>query len=110
MIRQPTATWNAKQERLAILLASGRSVKDAAVEAGIGERTAHTWLDDPAYRAFIAELRGRMLNEAVGKLTDATGAAADELRRLLKDEAASIRLRAATAILDALVKVREHTE
>src|SRR5687768_12465262 len=105
MIRQPTATsWSAKQERVAVLIAAGRTVKDAVGECGVGERTAHTWLDDPAYRAYVAELRGRLLNQAVGKLADAATKAAEELANLLGDPKPAIRLRAAVAILDAAVK------
>ncbi|MGH2031954.1 hypothetical protein, partial [Acinetobacter baumannii] len=58
----------------------------------------------------VAELRGRLLNQAVGKLADAATAAADELRNLLGEESSAIRLRAAVAILDSAVKTREHAE
>ncbi|MDB5349196.1 MAG: hypothetical protein JWN86_443 [Planctomycetota bacterium] len=107
---QLTATWNAKQERVALLLAAGRSIKGAAKASEVGERTAHDWLADKDYRAFVAELRGRILNRAVGRLSQATNAAVGELVKLLKDESATVRLRAATAILDGAVRMREHVE
>src|SRR5262249_6457353 len=65
---QPTATWSPKQERVALLIAAGRSIKAAAAEAKCGERTAHAWLEDHRYRSLISELRHRMLDEAVGTL------------------------------------------
>jgi hypothetical protein len=64
MIRQLTATRTAKQERLALLLAAGWGIKAAANEVKVGERTAHTWREDPEYRALVAALRGRLLDEA----------------------------------------------
>ena len=76
----------------------------------IGERTAHTWLEDPGYRSRVAALRGRLLDEAVGKLADSAGAAVDVLRGLLDDPSGNVRLRAALGILDTLVKCREHVE
>jgi HEAT repeat protein len=110
MNRQPTATWTAKQERVALLVAAGRSIKAAAEEAEVGERTAHTWLDDPAYRGLVHYLRSRLLDEAVGRLAGAANAAVATLVELLDDESPTVRLRAATGVLDALLRVREHVE
>ena len=110
MKRQPTATWSPKQERVALLIAAGRSIKAAALETKCGERTVHGWLDDPRYRSLIAELRNRMLDEAVGSLAEATNEAVGTLRELLDDDHANVRLRAAMGILDAVVRLREHVE
>jgi hypothetical protein len=85
MILQPAATWNSKQERLALLLASGRTIKAAAEEVKVGERTAHSWLGDPNYRALVTALRGRLLDEAVGRLADASGKAVQTLCDLMDD-------------------------
>jgi hypothetical protein len=107
---QPTATWSPKQERVALLIAAGRSIKAAAAEAKCGERTAHAWLDDPRYRSLISELRHRMLDEAVGTLAEATNAAVSTLRDLLDDDHGNVRLRAALGIIDAVVRLRDHVE
>jgi hypothetical protein len=109
-IRQPTAAFTAKQVRTALLLAAGKSIKACAAEAGAGVRTVHRWLEDDDFRAYIAGLRGRLLQEAVGKLADAAGEAVAVLRSLLGDTNPTVRLRAALGILDALVKVRDHAE
>jgi hypothetical protein len=110
MNEQPTATWNPKQERVALLIAAGRSIKAAAAEADCGERTAHTWLEDPRYRKLASELRHRMLDEAVGTLAEASTEAVGTLRKLLDDENSGVRLRAALGILDAAVRMRAHVE
>jgi hypothetical protein len=107
---QSTAAWGPKRERVALLIAAGRSIKAAAVEAKCGERTAHGWLEDPRYRSFISELRHRMLDEAVGSLTEATNHAVSTLRNLLDDDHINVRLRAALGIIDAVVRLREHVE
>jgi hypothetical protein len=110
MIRQPAALWNAKQERLALLLAAGRTIKSAAEEVKVGERTAHSWLGDPRYRALVAALRGRLLDEAVGRLADTAGKAVQTLCGLLDDRNSNVRLRASLGVLDALLRVRESLE
>jgi hypothetical protein len=110
MNRQPSASRAAKQERLALLLASGKGIKAAAAEVGVGERTAHTWLDDSRFRHLVAELRGRLLDETLGKLAGAAGAAVDVLRGLLEHPNPHVKLRAGLGILDALLKCREHVE
>jgi hypothetical protein len=107
---QPTATWNPRQERVALLIAAGRSIKAAALEAKCGERTVHGWLEDHRYRSLIGELRHRLLDEAVGALTEATNEAVSTLKELLDDKQPNVRLRAALGILDAVVRLREHVE
>jgi hypothetical protein len=110
MNEQPSATWSPKQVRVALLIAAGRSIKAAAAEADCGERTAHTWLDDPRYRALFSELRHRMLDEAVGSLAEATNQAVGTLRDLLTDANTTVRLRAPLGIIDAAVRMRDHIE
>src|SRR5262249_19699879 len=110
MIRQTTADWSPKQARAAALLAAGRTVRETAAECHAGERTIPTWLGNPTYRASVSELRDRMVAAAAGQLSATAPEAVVELRRLLTDPAATIRLRAASAILDALIKLREHGE
>jgi hypothetical protein len=110
MNEQSTAAWSPKQERVALLIAAGRSIKAAAVEADCGERTVHTWLEDPRYRTLVSELRHRMLDEAVGTLAEATNEAVGMLRKLLDEGNSSVRLRAALGILEAAVRMRRHVE
>jgi hypothetical protein len=112
MKRRESATWNAKQERLALLLASGWSIKAAATEAGTGERTAHTWLSNSAFRAYVSELRGRIVFEATGQLTGLMTSAVRKLESVMNDPAAPayVQLQAASKIMDSLIRMREHIE
>lgn len=91
-------------ELLAAQLAAGATIKDAAAQVGIGEKTAHRRLADPTFRQRIAELRREMTNQAVGRLADAMAEAAGELRRLTGSPNEGIRLRACVALLDQGLK------
>jgi hypothetical protein len=105
-----TGPWNARQERVAALLASGSTIRDAAVESGAGERTIHSWLDDPANRAFVGGLRDRILAETIGRLTQAATRAATVLEGLLEAHGEGVRLRAALGLIDTMIKTCEHGE
>jgi hypothetical protein len=102
--------WSPKQERLALYLASGKGIKAAAEEVKISERSAHRWLHHPGYRYLISELRGRMLDEAVGQLAKSTNQAVETLVTLLESDRENIRLRAALGIVDSMIRLREHID
>jgi hypothetical protein len=110
MKRRFPATWSPKQQCLAFLLATGKGIKAASSEVGIGERTAHTWLDHPGFRHLISELRSRILDEAVGRLVESSTKAVDTLVGLLDSDVASIQLRAALGILESTIRLREHAD
>ncbi len=105
-----SAVWSPKQEQVALLLAGGMSVRAAAKAAEAGERTLYDWLKRPDYRAYVAELRGEILSRTVGVMVMATTKAAVKLAMLLDDPSPVIQLRAATAILDGTIRLRDHTE
>jgi hypothetical protein len=94
----------------ALALAVGKPVRTAAQEAGVGERTLYSWLRQPVFKGRVSELRERLISEAVGRLSRAMAAAVQVLVRLLKSEDEVTRLRAARAILELGVQVREHGE
>jgi hypothetical protein len=94
----------AKQERVAVLLASGRTIVDAAGEAKVGERTIKEWLADrPAFARRVQQLRSELTERALSLLSGSAASAAETLAELLGDEAAGVRLRAAQAVFDSAV-------
>jgi HEAT repeat protein len=97
-------------EALALALATGQTLRAAAEATGIGERTATRRWADPAFRHRVAELRGEMVQRALGCMADGMGEAADKLRQLLTAESESVRLGAARALLELGVKLRESVE
>ncbi|MFO0801411.1 MAG: hypothetical protein U0804_28425 [Gemmataceae bacterium] len=92
-------------ERLAALLAAGRTVREAADEAEVSERTAHRRQADPAFAARVAELRGQMVAAATGRLADGLGEAVGVLRALLAHDNPAVRLRAAAKLVELGVKL-----
>lgn len=94
----------------ALALAVGKPVRTAAREAGVGERTIYRWLKKSAFKRRVAELRERLVSEAVGRLGRAMTGAARVLVELLRSEDEAIKLKAATAIIQLGVKLREHGE
>jgi hypothetical protein len=98
-------------EALALALASGQTLRDAAAATGIGERTATRRWADTAFRRRVAELRGEMVGQAAGKMAGAMTAAVDTLRQLLDaGTPPAVRLGAARTMLELAVKLRESVE
>jgi hypothetical protein len=94
----------------ALALATGRTVREAADTAGVGERTLYRWLRKPAFRKRVNELRGRMVSEAVGTLSKSMGHAARALDKLLRSRDKKVKLAAAKAILELATKLRASEE
>ena len=88
-------------------LAGGASLREAALLAGISERTAHRRWSDPAFRHRVNEAWSEIVRQAVGKLGDASTQAVGVLRELLSADSESIRLSAARSILDQCVRLTE---
>ena len=88
-------------------LAAGKAVKDAATEAGVSERTVFRRLEEAEFLNRVAELRGRMVESASGRLANAAGAACDRLKGLLEAASESVQLGAARTILEQAVRLRE---
>lgn len=106
--KRESAEPGGKDDRLALALAEGMTRSEAALYAGMGERTVYTKLQDPAFKALVVRVRDRLINEAVGKLAAGATAAAAELRDLLRSDDEGIRLQAGKALLDRLVKLHGH--
>jgi transposase-like protein len=101
---------NGRRERVALYLAAGLSVRRAARKAGVGERTVYRWLAEDAFRQRVAELRTRLFDRAVGRLSRTSGKAAVVLKGLLDSADERVRLAAARAVLDSGMKAREALE
>ncbi len=97
-------------EALAMAVAAGQTLRDAAAAVGIGERTATRRWADPVFRRQVAELRAEMVSQALGKMADGMTAAADTLRGLLTADSEAVKLGAARTILELGNKLRESVE
>ncbi len=106
----PDAPFPDRDELIAYHLARGATREEAGRVAGCCKRVVYNRLADPQFKLSVAEFRRAMLDEAVGKLAMVAGRAVEVLTAALDDDHATIRVRAATTLLDALLRVRAHAE
>ena len=104
-------TEDRKEKALTALLYQP-TIKKAAEVAGIGERTIHTYLDDPDFYREYSERRRNMLNAACGALTSGIGCAISALLEIAADKKASkiARVNAARTILEYALKTFEEMD
>jgi len=98
------------QKRAIAALLKHRKVEDAARSVGLNERTVYRWLaDDAAFQTALSQAEGVAIDTATRQLVQLQDAAVDTLRKTMKDSDAGpgVRLRAAQAVLDYLLKLRE---
>jgi len=102
-----------KQHKALAALLSEPTVTAAAAKVGIGERTLHTWLHEPAFDAAYTALRHDAVGLAVGRLQHATGLAVDALVEVLDIRTparAAVRVSAAKVIIEYAIRFRELDE
>jgi hypothetical protein len=102
-----------KQHKALAALLSEPTVTAAAAKVGIGERTLHTWLHEPAFDEAYTALRHEAVGLAVGRLQHATGIAVDALVDVLDTEPpapAAVRVSAAKVIIEYAIRFRELDE
>ncbi len=74
-----------KWQGIALLVASGKTIKEASEELSIPERTAYRYSSLPAFRQTVGQLRSAALDASVGEITTATSLAVRKLVELLED-------------------------
>ena len=94
-------------ERLLQALARGVSVKAAAGEAGVSERTAYRRLANPGFQKRLTALRDELITSALGELVGCAASAVHTLEQLLAEPDARVRLGAVRLVLEQVLKLRE---
>jgi hypothetical protein len=98
-------------EPLALAIATGMTIRDAAHAAGVSERTAARRAAEPEFRHRVTQLRGDMVARASGQMADAMTEAATELRRLIKESKNdNVRLGACRAMVELGTRLRDTVE
>lgn len=95
---------------LALGIARGLPIKDAAAGAALSERSAYRRASSAEFQDRVRALRGEMLASAVSAITATLGQATDTLSALLTAQSESVRLGAARTILEMGLKLREHAD
>src|SRR5262249_59949042 len=93
---------------LALAVAAGQTTRDAAVTAGVSEKTAYRRSIDPGFRRRVSEMRAAMVERSLGRVADAMVSAADGLKQLLGAQSETVRLAACRTILEMGMKLREN--
>lgn len=96
-----------KDSMLAIALASGASISEAASQANVERSTIYRKLEHPEFRRQVAEFRDRLISTALGRLADNMTRAADALTGMLDAPEPHIRLRAIRLLFTLSIRLRD---
>src|SRR3954453_12164873 len=97
---------------LVVALAAGATKPEAAKRSGVAVRTVYRRLEDAEFRSAVRRERDALVQNALGRLTDASADAADVLRSIAVDgdAPAGARVAAARATLELGTRLRESVE
>lgn len=103
---------SAKQYAAIAALLSAKDVRQAALLAGVPERTFFRWLNDDNFRAALAKEEARIITHASRLLTAATAEAVQTMQDTMRDANAlpGVRLRASDLVLKNAREYREHEQ
>lgn len=102
-----TATSDNKAELLAVAVASGQAIKEAAPACGLSVSRAYHITSTVEFRSRVAEIRQSVLDEAVGRLNAAAIRAVDALVAVLDSGEDKDRITAAKTVLSLLGPISE---
>ncbi len=96
------ATLTPKQHKTVAALLASPTITLAAAAVGVGERTIHTWLSEPAFAEAYRAARRDAVGQAVTRLQQVSSAAVAVLVQVMadKDNPASTRMSAAKTVLE----------
>lgn len=102
-----TISSDTKFEILAVAVASGQSIKNAAESMKLSKPRAYHVAGTAAFKTRVAEIRQQALDEAVGKLNEAANKAVAALVSVLDTGEDRDRIVAAKAVLSLLPGLSE---
>jgi len=92
-------------EQLALAIAAGLSVDEAAAKLGVSRTAAFRRWRDPSVKQRVVQLRQEMTDRAVGLLAESLCEAVITLKQLMRDSSTdSLRLKAADRLLEIGLK------
>lgn len=91
-----------KQERAIAALVSEPTISAAAIKAGIGERTLHTWLTDPDFKKAYRKAQRVVTEHAITSLQKSTVQAIEVITKIMNDpqEKSTTRIMASKIMLE----------
>jgi hypothetical protein len=103
-------TKTGRDEVLALALAGGANLQDAANLAGMSRRTASRRVTDPAFVAKVRECRAAAFDAALGGLSSRLARAVERLGELVEDANGAVALGACRTLLSSAHDYREQVE
>ena len=101
---------SAKQEMLITALVAGNTIVVAAKVAGVGERTAYTWLKQPLFKHAYEDAKQAVFEETLEVLRSDVKTAIDTLKRNMTEAAPYVQVAAASKFLDLAIDVHKMSE
>ncbi len=102
------ARFTGKQQRVAVLLAGGSTVKQAAKTAGCSAGAVFVWLRQEPFVKLVEQRQAKLVSRTMGSLIRSGIAASNTLTACLKSQDGdAVRVRAAVAILEQLLRLRD---
>lgn len=98
-----------QKARLALSLAMGIRAGAWAKANGVPRQTAYAWARMPEVLKAVDQIRARLIDRAIGRLTEHAIQAAEEITRLSKEaESESVRLQASRAVLSEMLTITDY--
>ena len=103
---------NVQRQAVLDALVSGAAVKQAAVTAGVSEKTVRRWLSEPEFSDDIAQARADITKNIMAAVKSKAVQATEVLGEIMDNQKASpyARVQAAKTVLDTAFKAIETAE
>ena len=109
--KEPETGLSARQEAVALALASGMIPSRITRKLKVSPATIYRWRQLPEFNARVVELRNELVDGAIGRLANLmAGKAADALEKLLTAKRDDTRLASVKAVYDIFVGVTNAAE
>jgi hypothetical protein len=89
-----------RREIAATALATGRTIRAAARQAGVSERTLGGWNSEPEFAARVQAIRSSLLERCLGSMAGALSKAARTLKRLLQSPDDRVKYASAKSLIE----------
>jgi len=100
---------NVSRERAVIALIANPTIKGAAEECGIAEKTLHAWMKDYEFASKVRKAQAEIMQATIGRVLSTVSQAIETLVEVMTDREGSPgpRVTAAKALLEHSFKVYE---
>ena len=101
---------NGRYRRVALLVAAGKTIRSAARQVGVRERTAYRWSAGEDFRKLVGELRTELTMRSLNVLTGGMAKAARKLNRLIDSPDGKLARLASRDVIKLQSQLRQQTE